>query len=355
MDKIDKFLEKIGQLESSGGTNFDHKEIKSGIQRNTKAIGTFGLMPNTVKEIVKRTDSKDLNFLLKMNPDEKKELLESNPDLEYKLARQLASHVLEKQEGDEEKAAYSWFQGHNLSPERIEKKDYKNHPYVTKFRKLLESDFKPKKTYENRFDRYPVSTNAETNESAPLKLDEPSEEATKVKNYMTGSPTLDEVLNSYNTYKDEIKALQGSVMLTPFEETSTKFDPENLAASVGLSGIAKTTASKVAPLIENEARPVFERLKQSFGVKPSPTMGAQQQEEILTPLKQTKEYKEIFKDPYVYENTQLSPEDLQSGFDANLHIANTIRKSRLEKYLKERADRIKRDAKYIDQDTIPTE
>ena len=62
--------------------------------------------------------------------------IEKNPDIEEKLARSLASHVLQRQDGDEEKAAYSWLYGHNLSPRKIEKMDYQDEPYVKKYKKL---------------------------------------------------------------------------------------------------------------------------------------------------------------------------------------------------------------------------
>ncbi len=138
--ELDDFLKVIGQIESSGGKNFNHDEIKSGIHEGHRAAGTYGLMPNTIDEVLNRMrlsgqlDS-DLEKIRDMTPDEKKELVESNPELEQRLARSLADRVLTRQGNDEEKAAYSWFQGHNLSPERIEEENYKDHDYVKKYAK----------------------------------------------------------------------------------------------------------------------------------------------------------------------------------------------------------------------------
>jgi hypothetical protein len=60
--------------------------------------------------------------------------LESDPNKEQQIARHLAKYVLARQ-GDPEKAAYSWFQGHNLKPEDIDARNYKDHDYVKKYNK----------------------------------------------------------------------------------------------------------------------------------------------------------------------------------------------------------------------------
>lgn len=138
--QIDEFLKIIGQIESSGGANFNHDLIKSGIHEGHRAAGTYGLMPNTVQEILNRMRSSgnlddSLKSLKTMNPDEIKKTVETNPEIEEKLARNLASRVLDKQQ-DEEKAAYSWFQGHNLSPREIAESNYKDHDYVKKYNRF---------------------------------------------------------------------------------------------------------------------------------------------------------------------------------------------------------------------------
>ena len=124
MADIDDFLNRIAQLESSGGENTDHPEVKSGLQKGSTAIGTYGLMPNTIREILNRKRLANQlqpadQELMKMNDDQIREKVSSDPDLEKALAQQLATHVLQRQKGDEDRAAYSWNMGHNLSPQRI--------------------------------------------------------------------------------------------------------------------------------------------------------------------------------------------------------------------------------------------
>ena len=109
------------------------------MHKGHRAAGTYGLMPNTVYEVLNRIRRQgpmeaEHSALMDMEPDQVKKYLETNPEMEDDLARNLASRVLERQ-GDEEKAAYSWFQGHNLTPEDIEKRNYQEHDYVQKYRK----------------------------------------------------------------------------------------------------------------------------------------------------------------------------------------------------------------------------
>jgi hypothetical protein len=144
-DNVDNFLDSIGQVESGGGENFNHKPITSGMHKGHRAIGTYGLMPNTVDEVIQRSKGStnydpNMDKVLEMDPVEKKQFLETNPDVEKKIARTLASYVLKRQGGDEEKAAYAWNQGHNLSPDKIASMGYRDSDYVKKFNDANDTD-----------------------------------------------------------------------------------------------------------------------------------------------------------------------------------------------------------------------
>lgn len=134
-DQVDNFLDKVGINESSGGKNFEHRTITSGPQAGQTAIGTFGLLPNTVRETLKRAQDPSLNYLNNMQDDQLKQHLEENPKIERKVARHLVKYVIDEQGGDMEKAAFAWRHGHNMGPDRIEKSNYKNDPYVKNFNK----------------------------------------------------------------------------------------------------------------------------------------------------------------------------------------------------------------------------
>jgi hypothetical protein len=136
----DRFLDIIAQIESSGGKNFNHPEMQSGIHKGSSAIGRYGLMPNTVKEVVKRAElsgaaTDPMRQIASQDPQTMKSLLESDPQLEQQMAHQLAKRVLEKFE-DPEMAAFSWNQGTNLTPQQIAERNYQENDYVKKFRKL---------------------------------------------------------------------------------------------------------------------------------------------------------------------------------------------------------------------------
>ncbi len=138
--KPEDFLKIISQIESSGGKNFDHPEIQNGIQAGTAAAGQYGLMPNTIQELVNRQRlSGQMNPAMRdiasEPPEQMKADVESNPDIENQLAGQLATRVLNKS-NDPAMAAYMWHSGHNLQPQQVQERNYMNDPYVQKFLKL---------------------------------------------------------------------------------------------------------------------------------------------------------------------------------------------------------------------------
>jgi hypothetical protein len=140
------FLDAISQIESSGGKNMDHPMLQHGLQQGTSAMGKYALMPNTVKEIINRrrqagTMTTDLSDLDQMSPQDMKTKIEGDPELEDELAKSLAVRVLQRQLGDEDKAAYSWTMGHNLSPhdipdDKLNDMSSKGGQYVDKFRRI---------------------------------------------------------------------------------------------------------------------------------------------------------------------------------------------------------------------------
>lgn len=139
--KVNDFLNTVSMIESSGGKNFNHEELQSGIHKGHRAAGTYGLMPNTIDETINRMqrDNYDMEFAKPIieNKDPKfvKDYVEQNPDVEKKLARYLASNLLDKTNFDKEKAAYMWNTGHNQKVANITDK-YTDHPYTEKFRKI---------------------------------------------------------------------------------------------------------------------------------------------------------------------------------------------------------------------------
>ncbi len=141
--KLREFLYKIKQIESSGGKNLDHQEMKSGIHAGDAAVGQYGLMPNTINEIInvkaqQKQASPDVINLKDKESHEIQKEFSQNPLLEQELAESLAKKVLNRSGGELEKAAYMWNQGHNLDPEEITPDKLESKDYVKKFRKIKE-------------------------------------------------------------------------------------------------------------------------------------------------------------------------------------------------------------------------
>lgn len=133
----DEFLRKQMQLESSGGIDTQHPEIKQGLQEGTSAIGDYGLMPNTIKELMKRNpEDPSMQKLSAIPEDDVPFVLNNNNQLQTEVARKLADHVLNRQQGDEDRATYAWQYGHNLTPSRISEQKLDDNDRVKKFRQL---------------------------------------------------------------------------------------------------------------------------------------------------------------------------------------------------------------------------
>jgi hypothetical protein len=130
---LDKFVKDMSMLESSGGINTDHKTIQHGIHTGDAAVGSYGLMPNTVDDLITRygTVPEDLKGL---TTGELKEQL--TPAQEQALADQLGHHILSRQKGDKNRAAYAWQYGHNLTPDRIPATTLDENERVRRYRNL---------------------------------------------------------------------------------------------------------------------------------------------------------------------------------------------------------------------------
>lgn len=142
--QVQHFLKNISSIESSNGQNLNHPLIQHGIHTGDTAIGQYGLMPNTVNEVLNRmrmngTITPDLQKLQNMDHNTLKATIEQNPQLEDQIAQSLAQRVLDRQP-TEDMAAYSWHQGTNLTPEKIQQSSYLQNPYTQKYNDIDKED-----------------------------------------------------------------------------------------------------------------------------------------------------------------------------------------------------------------------
>jgi hypothetical protein len=140
MDDIKALLQKIAALESSRGTNQNHPVITKGLQAGQQAIGTYGLLPNTIRERIQSLKNRHVNVpqgfeqIKGMSDDDIRSNV--NPEVEQYLAEDLMSTIFNRAGGDADKAAYMWNSGHNLDPSKITPEALESNPYVQKFKAL---------------------------------------------------------------------------------------------------------------------------------------------------------------------------------------------------------------------------
>jgi hypothetical protein len=110
--------------------------MESGIHAGDAAIGKYGLMPNTIKEMAGRMGTRHpLGKYAKMSSDEITSNIKKNPQHEEEIANYMANHLYDKHGGNEARMAYAWNQGHNLDSKHFETthKNYKDHDYTQKY------------------------------------------------------------------------------------------------------------------------------------------------------------------------------------------------------------------------------
>lgn len=108
--KNKELLDKIAQLESSGGIDTNHKLVTSGTQAGERAIGNYGLMPNTLEEIKNRYPS---DLTEDMSKEELAQKAKDDPEFAHQMAATLVSHLKDKRGLTDEETAAAWEQGHN--------------------------------------------------------------------------------------------------------------------------------------------------------------------------------------------------------------------------------------------------
>lgn len=135
-----QFLDKMSSIESSKGQDIDHATIRSpdSIQAGDAAIGRYGIMPNTAKELYTRAKlqnqvTPELEPINQLEGTDLKDYINTNPNVEDELATRLYRHIKSKPNVDDDTADYMWQYGHNKVPDRAK---VEASPRTEKFRKL---------------------------------------------------------------------------------------------------------------------------------------------------------------------------------------------------------------------------
>lgn len=124
-------LEHISQIESSSGTNKAHKTVQYGLNAGHSATGSYGLMPITVLETVKKNPDLSLryNHLTNMSPNDITSYLNQNNTADAEIASAHWNRLGKLFPRDEARKAYAWKNG-ITGALRASDEEVTGHPYV---------------------------------------------------------------------------------------------------------------------------------------------------------------------------------------------------------------------------------
>jgi hypothetical protein len=125
-------LSAISQNESSGGVYKEHKVILKGIHKGTRAGGAYGLMPLTVKDLIRHSASlkAKYGFLLQYTAAQITASLNANPSMDKEIA--LNMWIGLRKHLDRYRAAFAWLNGPRFAGS-ISEEAVRSHFYVRRF------------------------------------------------------------------------------------------------------------------------------------------------------------------------------------------------------------------------------
>jgi len=143
VDNFKSFKDLISFLESSDNPEVEHKPVVKGVSKGDTAIGQYGLMPNTIRELANRAKLSDQNYpsddvMLQSTNEQIKEVLKNNPDLMNLYVDRLSKRVLEKSSNNPEAGYFRWLYGHNLPEKRVKSLKRKDPETLQRIRKAID-------------------------------------------------------------------------------------------------------------------------------------------------------------------------------------------------------------------------
>lgn len=130
-------LKHISFIESSSGKNKNHKTVESGLNTGHTAGGSTGLMPLTIKDIVRQNPSLHQKYghLRGMSADEITDFTNKNEHAESEIANAHWNRLINIFPNSPSRRAYAWRRGITASLKASDEK-VESHPYVKKFNEL---------------------------------------------------------------------------------------------------------------------------------------------------------------------------------------------------------------------------
>lgn len=147
----DEILAILKKIESDNGKNFNHPLIQHGVNRGTNAIGNYGLTHGVVSDFAKQNPN--YSYLEQFDPNQKKQYLETHPEDEQFIAKDLVSKMLQRYQTPEQ-VAYAWNHGTSIPASKITPDILNKDNYTNKFIQLKQNqDQKPVKAEDGGFFR----------------------------------------------------------------------------------------------------------------------------------------------------------------------------------------------------------
>lgn len=135
----DKTLRAISKVESNNNPNAQHRQMSStGLHQGSSAIGSYGLMPITIKEMIKKNPelNKKHGHILGTSGELFKSLVMRNPETEHEIASKLYDNLANKFGHNPERISHAWFNGVTGTIKALQNnKDVGKHWHVKKIMK----------------------------------------------------------------------------------------------------------------------------------------------------------------------------------------------------------------------------
>ena len=127
-------LKAIAAIESSGGLNTNHPEIKVGLSKGTHALGRYGLTSLLVREIAGKSLKQQHGHLATASDSDLKQHFKDHPDVEDTFAAAHYDHISHTLgTKDLKKISLAWHGGLAGAQKAISSgKDFSKDPYVQK-------------------------------------------------------------------------------------------------------------------------------------------------------------------------------------------------------------------------------